>query len=175
MTHASDVDVSRQIEPVMLELGKAVLICQAFEGTLVLLLALLSHEDAGGADGAFAASFDLHSQKTLGQLLKRLTERLELPEEVRRLLELGWSRRNLIVHRFLHDNVALFAEPKGRIESEKKLIEYKMDVKRADVLACGLLDAAYAKYGVTVAAFKRKADCFWDHMNRDENEVTAKH
>ncbi len=58
--------VAQELEPVVLELGKALFICQCFEGTLVLLLSTISYEDADMDEDAFTAAVDLFSQKTLG-------------------------------------------------------------------------------------------------------------
>ena len=80
-----DQTIAGEVEPIMLELGKALHLSQAFEGTLVLLLSLISHEDANADDGAFVdAAFDSYSAETLGQPLKRLGERVELPHKVTR-------------------------------------------------------------------------------------------
>ena len=45
MSH-EQTDVARELEPVVLELGKALFICQSFEGTLIMLLSLISYEEA---------------------------------------------------------------------------------------------------------------------------------
>jgi hypothetical protein len=117
VSNADDAQtIAGEVEPIMLELGKALYLCQAFERTLVLLLSLISHEDANADDGAFDAAFDLYSAKTLGQLLKRLGERVELPDKVTRPLRIGWDSRNAIVHRFVQDHIAKFMNPAGRIE-----------------------------------------------------------
>ena len=162
-----------EMEPVLLELGKALYICQAFEGTLVYLLSLISDEEASSADGAFEAAIDLYSQKTLGQLLKRLGEKMKLPNELQEPLRIGWDRRNAIVHRFIHDNIGSFMEPGGRITAEKTLATYKREVKFADVVANRLLDLYLEKFGVTVEDLKRNADRVWEHLNRADSDDTA--
>jgi hypothetical protein len=92
------------MQPLFLELGKALFTCQAFEETLVYMLSLLAHDERAGEEGAFSSAFDLYSQKTLGQLLKALETRVAVPDEVRQVLTTGWDRRNAIVHRFIYDN-----------------------------------------------------------------------
>ena len=86
--------VATELEPVLLELGKALFVCQAFEGTLVMLLSSVSHEEADAENGAFTASVELFSQKTLGQLLKRLREKLDPPDELNACFTAGWNCRN---------------------------------------------------------------------------------
>ena len=39
--------MATDLEPLMLDLGKAVYICQAFESSLCLLHAMMTHEEAG--------------------------------------------------------------------------------------------------------------------------------
>lgn len=46
-----DQTIAGEVEPILLEFGKVLYLCQAFEGALVLLL-LISHEDANAGDGA---------------------------------------------------------------------------------------------------------------------------
>ena len=48
--------VAQELEPVVLELGKALFICQCFEGTLVILLSTISYEDADMEEGTFTAA-----------------------------------------------------------------------------------------------------------------------
>ena len=154
-----------EMEPVMLELGKALYLCQAFEGTLVFLLSLISHEDANAEDGAFSAAIDLYSEKTLGQLLKRLRERIELPDELTAPLRIGWDSRNAVVHRLIHEHIAKFMNPKGRVEVLAMLAAHKRKVKYADIIANRVLDTYLNKYGLTVDDLKSNADRLWEHLN----------
>lgn len=146
------------MQPLFLELGKALFTCQAFEETLVFMLSLLAHDARTGEAGAFSSAFDLYSQKTLGHLLKALETKIELPDEVRESLATGWERRNAIVHRFIHDNQLLLAQPKGRLQVEAALASYKAQVRMADKIANVLLDQLLKKYGTSVSELKRNAD-----------------
>jgi hypothetical protein len=171
---SNDQTMAGEMEPVMLELGKALYLCQAFEGTLVFLLSLISHEAANAEDGAFAAAIDLYSEKTLGQLLKRLGERIELPDELTEPLRIGWDSRNAIVHRFIHEHIAQFMNPKGRVAVLAVLADHKRKVKFADVIANRVLDMYLKKYGVTVDDLKSNADRLWAHLN-PPTEDASKH
>lgn len=166
--------ISAELEPVFLELGKALYICQAFEGTLVLLLSLISYEEAS-QDEAFTSAVDIYSQKTLGQLLKRLAEKIEIPAEVQAHLTQAWERRNVIVHRFVHDHISAMLEPKGRIELEALLVKYKQEIKLADVVANRLLDLYLGKHGLTVEALKENADRLWKYLNPISEEASVRH
>jgi hypothetical protein len=126
--------------PVFLEFGKAVYICQCFELGLCFLLSLMSHESSGGEGHVFQASWDFHSRKTLGHLLKSLRERMEVPEELDAFLAEGIDVRNQIVHGFLTQHATRLADPKGRLEIEQELAELKRQVKRRDIVVNVLLD-----------------------------------
>lgn len=165
--------VAQELEPVVLELGKALFTCQGFEGTLVILLSTISYEDADMEEGAFTAAVDLFSQNTLGRLLKRLTEKVDPPSELNDCFVAGWKNRNWIVHEFLHRTVQDLSSPQGRLETIGKLVEAKQKVKTADILANRVLDMYLKKYGMSVAALKANADRMWDHMNPSRPTVSS--
>src|SRR5437762_58867 len=96
--------VSEALAPVYLEFGKAVYICQCFKSSLCLLLSTMAHESSLGEEGAFKASWDFHSRKTLGHLLKALREKIEVPDDLDEFLGEGVDKRNEIVHGFLTKN-----------------------------------------------------------------------
>ncbi len=77
------------LEPLILEFGKAVYICQAFESSLCLLHAMMTHEETGGQEEAFTASWDFHSTKTLGQTVNALRKRIVIPADLNDYLEEG--------------------------------------------------------------------------------------
>lgn len=153
--------------PVFLEFGKAVYICQCLESSLCLLLSLMSHESANGEVGAFEAAWDFHSSKTLGNLLKTLRERIEVPEDFDEFLGVGIKKRNEIVHGFLTRNAKRLADPKERLAIDQELAELKKEVKRRDVVVNKLLDALFKRYGTSNAALKQDADRLWEHLNPD--------
>lgn len=171
----STAEIAEELGPVFLELGKALYICQAFEGTLVLLLSLIAHEDAGAEKGAFDSAIDLYSQKTLGLLLKLLGDNIDIPPELQVHLALGWERRNAIVHRFVHEHIASLIEPKGRIEVEAMLVKQKQEVKLANIVANRLLNLHLKKYGLTVNDLKRNADRLWEQQNAAIGDPLSKH
>ncbi len=172
----SEPDVIELTKPVLLEFAKAVYICQCLESSLCFLLALMAHERVP-EEGAFSASWDFHSKRTLGQLLRRLREQIEIPPKLDEYLGVGVDKRNEIIHGFLTKNAIRLAEPKGRIEIEKELIELKLEVKERDIVVNKLIDALLAKYGLSNEILKRNADRYWEHLNpRDGDEPqTPKH
>jgi hypothetical protein len=163
----SDVDqsMSDNLEPLFVELGKAVFICQSLEESLCFLHAQLSHEEAGRDEGAFEASWDFHSGKALGKLINALRKRIELPEEVDEFLNSGRIIRNEIVHGFMTKNIHRLSHPKGRLEVEAELVSLKLEVKKRDVTVNKMLDALFAKYGFSNADLKRHAGENWVYLN----------
>lgn len=149
--------MATDLEPLLLELGKAVYICQAFESTLCLLHALMTHEETGGEEGAFTASWDFHSSKTIGQTINALRKRIDIPADLSDYLEVGVKCRNQIVHGFLTKNIQRLMEFKGRLEVQKELEALKMEVKERDVVMNKLLDSFFAKYGLSNEMLKHQA------------------
>ncbi len=145
------------LEPLLLELGKAVYICQAFESSLCLLHAMMSHEEMGGEEGSFTASWDFHSAKTLGQTINALRKRIDIPANLSDYLEDGVKYRNQIVHGFLTKSMPRLLELKGRLEVQKELEALKMKVKARDVVMNKLLDALFAKYDLSNEILKHQA------------------
>lgn len=105
--------MSANLVPLFLELGKALFICQSLEESLCFLHAQMSYEEVGGQDDAFDASWDFHSNKTLGQLINALRKRIEIPEDVNAFLESGLNIRNDIVHGFMTKNMQRLYNLKG--------------------------------------------------------------
>ena len=155
MTDSTDT-MATDLEPLVLELGKAVYICQAFESSLCLLHAMMTYEETG-EEGAFTASWDFHSAKPLGQTINALRKRIDIPADLSDYLEDGIKCRNQIVHGFLTKNMPRLLEFKGRLEVEKELEALKMEVKKRDIVMNKLLDTFFAKYGLSNEILKRHA------------------
>ncbi len=172
----AEPDVIELTKPVLLEFAKAVYICQCLESSLCFLLSLMAHEKVP-EEGAFSASWDFHSKRTLGQLLHRLREQIEIVPKLDEYLGVGVDKRNEIVHGFLTKNAMRLADPKGRIEIEKELVQLKLEVKRRDIVVNKLIDALLAKYGLSNEILKRNADRYWEHLNPGEGDdlQTPKH
>lgn len=162
---ASTDNTSKLMAPIFIEFGKAVFICQSFESSLCLLLSFMEHETSKDQEGAFQASWDFHSKKTLGTLLKSLRERIEIPKNLDEFLGEGVDKRNELVHGFLTRNVGRLADSKGRLEIEQELVVLKREVKRRDVAVNRLLDALFKKYGTSNKQLKLHADRIWESLN----------
>lgn len=164
MTTLND-SMAANLEPLMLELGKALFICQSLEESLCLLHAQMTHDELDGEHGAFQASWDFHSSKTLGQTLNALRKRIKIPDDMNEYLEQGLKIRNSIVHGFVTKNLARVMEPKGRIEVEAELSNLKVEVKKRDIEVNKLLDELFAKYGFTNEDLKRAAGELYEAKN----------
>jgi len=149
--------MTTDLEPLMLELGKAVYICQAFESSLCLLHAMMTHEETDGQNGAFTASWDFHSEKTLGQTVNALRKRIEIPTDLNDYLEKGVKYRNQIIHGFMTKNMTRLMDFKGRLEVQNELDRLKQEVKGRDIIVNKLLDAIFVKYGLSNNDLKRQA------------------
>lgn len=157
--------MAADLEPLMLELGKAVYICQAFESSLCLLHAMMTYEEAGGQEGAFTASWDFHSTKTLGQTVNALRRRIDIPANLSNYLEEGVRCRNQIVHGFMVRNMPRLLEYKGRFEVLKELEVLKLEVKGRDVEINKWLDVFFSKYGLSNKELKRQASDLYAAKN----------
>ena len=62
------------------------------------------------------------------------------------------------------------ADPKGRIDIEKELVELTLEVKKRDIVVNKLIDALLAKYGLSNEILKRNADRYWEHLNPGEGD-----
>lgn len=165
----SDTDIVELTKPVLLEFAKAVYICQCLESSLCFLLALVAHEKVP-EEGTFSASWDFHSKQTLGRLLHRLRDQIEIPSDLDDYLGGGVDKRNEIVHGYLTKNAMRLADPKGRIDIEKELVELKREVKRRDIVVNKLIDALLVKYGLSNKILKENFGRYWEHLNPSEGD-----
>lgn len=168
MSNSVDTTMAGDLEPLMLELGKAVYICQIFESSLCLLHAMMTHEETDGQKGAFNASWDFHSTKTLGQTINALRQRVDIPADLNDYLEEGVRCRNKIVHGFLTKNMPRLMEFRGRLAVQKELETLKMEVRRRDIVVNNFLDALLAKYGISNEALKRRAGELYASRNKPD-------
>lgn len=158
--------IREELDPVLLEFGATVLICQLFESSLCRLLALIAESRNPSDFAAYDASWDFHSEKTLGGLLQALKAQVEVPSELETYLREGIDKRNLVIHGFLPRNVQRMAEPQGRIKVLQELQQMKKDIRRRDLVIVKLIDTLLAKYGLSTNVLKEQFDRQWAHLNR---------
>jgi hypothetical protein len=158
---STEKSVAHEMEPIFLELGKALLICQSLEVSLRSLNALLAHGETDGEEEAFGSSLDLYSNESLGQLINTLRKRIDIPAELSDYLESGLKIRNEIVHDSMTRNIERFSHPAGRLEVEFELAGMKKEVKKRNILVNKLMDSLLAKNACPNTDLKRNADDLW--------------
>jgi hypothetical protein len=123
-------NAGNEMDPIFLELGKAVFTCQSLEVSLRLLNAKLSHDATEEQENLFGAALDLYSNETLGQSINALRKRIDIPADLSDYLEAGLKIRNEIVHDSITKNMERIACPKGRLEVEAELAVMKKEVHK---------------------------------------------
>ena len=139
---------------VELELGKALVLCQLFENSLLMLLSLLSEHKLPSEGAAFLLVWDFVSKKPLGQLFQYLKNDLELPQDFQQYLQDGIDLRNELVHRFIRENIGLLANESGRREAVVKIKTIAREVRKRDRAVGKLIDVLLTKYGLSQATLK---------------------
>lgn len=84
------------------ELGLAVFQAQALEDVLVLLFASLHLSEAETRD-AIRSIMDAKYRQTLGKIIRDLSSKIKIPEEIGNELEIALVKRNWIVHHFFRE------------------------------------------------------------------------
>lgn len=158
---STEKSVASEMEPIFLELGKALLVCQSLEVSLRSLNALLAHGEADREEGEFGASLDLYSNESLGQLINTLRKRIDIPAELSDYLESGLKIRNEIVHDSMTRNIERFTQPAGRLAVAFELAGMKKEVKKRNIVVNKFMDTLFAKNGCPDPDLKRNADDLW--------------
>ena len=157
----------KQRAVVLAEFGATMYICQMFESSLCFLHALVSEDQN---PGSFHASWDFHSEKTLGALIDRLKKRLPVSQEVAASLEKGLKLRNEIVHGFLTRNLERLKQSKEHAGLISELHQMKMAIKSSDASVNKLADTFLSKYGLSNDLLKEHANALMQ-LARDRDYV----
>lgn len=157
--------LEKELDPILLELGASLYVCQGFEQTLIFLLAIVEMENAEMAEGSLASAIDSLSQRTLGQLLKRLHQKLDITTELDSAFEAAWTARNWIAHEFLHDTAVSMRDQEGRQKIRNRLMKSKLTVKRGDHLAIKLLDEYISQFGPAIEDMRTSAEHLWHKLH----------
>jgi hypothetical protein len=159
----------KDLDAVLIDLGSAVMVCQGLEATLVFLLAIFEMEDADAADGSFKAAIEALSEKTLGQLLKRLRTRLSFSENAEVQFRSGWEARNWVVHGFLRSTTEDFMSSQGRKRVRSRIAEAKRTVQQTERLAHHILEQYLEAYGIPLEELRKQTDLLLASSNATEN------
>jgi hypothetical protein len=162
-----DAEFREALAPVLAEFGTTVWHCQMFEDNLCYLLALVSENTTPSEGQAFQASWDFHSTKTLGFLVKRLGELVEvLPTDFQDFLRVGVEKRNLIVHGYMTKNATRLFQPKGRLEMVEELQYLRGEIDSRDKAIEQLILVFLEKYGIESSGYLQViAERLWRQAN----------
>lgn len=155
----------QELAPVMEEIGFALHACQTFEITLCTLLGLLSEHREAAEGQAFVASWDFHSSKTLGALIRALRQQIEIPDKLESFLREGVDARNRLVHHFFRDVGLRLLSPKGRLDAIDAIKLMRSAIQERDRALEPLVDALLRKYGSSTEKLKAQAEMLWDFEN----------
>jgi hypothetical protein len=164
MTMSTDDTTGSEMDPIFLELGKALYACQSLEVNLRALNAQLSRNDGDEEESMFGASLDFYSNESLGQLINNFRKRVDIPADVSDYFEAGLKIRNEIVHDSVTRDTQRFDHPKGRLEVEAELAFMRKEVDNRNILVNKLLNALLAKDELS-ADRKRNTQQFSDVIN----------
>jgi len=157
----SELSPSQQqaLQPVVYELGAAVYVCQQFETSLLLLLAILSAHDGVVTTESFKDGMVTYSEKTLGQLVKSFKTKLQLPENYEIFIREGVDARNRVVHGFVLRNAHKFLTIQGRSELIDELRAAQHIVNERQLSVRRVLDRALSVFGGSLEQIRKEMKC----------------
>lgn len=162
MIETSDEKIIEITSPVLLEFAMTVYICQSFESSLCFLLSLMEGNLPPKKQNNFQNSWDFHSKKTLGTLLKFLQSKIDLPQDVNNFLSERIKLRNQVVHGYLIKNGLRFANSVGRHEMIIELTEMRHQIKKGNIVINEMLDVYLEKYGTSSKQLKENVSHLFD-------------
>jgi hypothetical protein len=160
-----------EIKPVVYELGIAVYLCQQFETTLLLLIAILNDEQGVVNVNSFKAGICSYSQKktTLGQLARIFKEKLELPEAYIIYVQEGVEKRNSITHGFVMRNREKLLSIDGRSQLIEELREAQNIISDRLHSLDEVLNHALCVFGGSLEDLRMDTEIKFEGENLNEN------
>lgn len=152
--------MDEDIQPLMAEFGAAVHDAQVLEGSIELILSLLdqtarSNEKVPGIEALFA----VYSDKTLGQLIGLLKQRITVTGSEEKLLKEALGIRNHLVHAFFkqEDRLRSTLTPDGITSLIDEIGKIRTLIRQANDTSDRMLDELLKKYGLSVETLKEHA------------------
>ena len=145
----------KALDPVMLELGSTLYICQLFENSLSLLHSLIDNETSAPPK-VTPLSMD-YSKMVLGRLLILLRKKIDVPSELDDFIDQGIKMRNEAVHSYLIRNAERLVFPDDRKMLIEEIITLWEGIRSRDLAVCALIDEYLRKYGTSTAILKHVA------------------
>ena len=147
------------LDPLLLELGSTLMVCQGFEQALVFLLAVVDMEEQQQlTEGSLLSAADALSEVTLGRLLQKLRNKLELPVGVDAQFTAAWKERNWIVHRFLQGSANTLGQPGGLSTVVADLRSRKATIREANHQAELIADEYLAQFRMDLEQLQNNAE-----------------
>lgn len=123
------------LQPLLFEVGAALMDCQGFEFGIALLLFHLGRLGAVGLDPKkVQLILDNQDKKTAGQLIKLLKEHVVVSDGIEAALEKGLSARNILIHRVFIDNAERLPQAETREALVREVRALRTQVQHADKL-----------------------------------------
>ena len=148
----------RKLDPVVFKLGSAVLVCQIFEGSLVLLHQLIDEEEnVAGKTLRIGSDYNKH---TLGRLINLLKRRIDVPADAMEFVYEAIEIRNEVIHGYMTfpQNMAKFESDDGINSLILDLDDRTNAIRNRDNLVCSLIDQYLEKYGTSTKKLKQLAE-----------------
>jgi hypothetical protein len=164
MPSGSPLSDSTALDPLFSELGATLVVCQGFEQSLVMMLSIVQMEEQEMADGSLQAAVEELSQKTLGQLLRKIRSRLDLPAALDDQFRIAWEKRSWVVHGFLPDASATLAQAGGQAVVVQQLLSAKAAVRVANSQAEAVLDEYTAQFGPDIESLQVEVRERWSEL-----------
>lgn len=116
---------------------------------LNMILGLRKAENLDMSTEEYDKIFYENSDKTLGQLIKRVNRVYNLSKKDRKTLEMICQRRNFVAHHFFKEDIHKTFTVDGRVEMIKELVSYFEKSKELDISLMSYINEYMKKCGLT--------------------------
>jgi len=147
-----------KLDPLIFKIGSALLICQIFESSLLLLHQLI--DESIKSSNSTTKIGDNYSKDTLGNLLNKLKIKIDIPKDTCDFIFEAITIRNSIVHGYLtkKEHMVKF-ENDGELLSLIADLDIKINqIRERAHLICEFIDKYLEKYGTSTEILKRLAE-----------------
>ena len=123
---------SEVLEPIYFEAGAALFDCQTFEQDIAFMLYLFAQFGLEGFNvNHLQAILDNKEKKTAGQLIRLLKTHITIREDLEETLSNSLEARNILIHRFLIENVERFLDSNEREKLIKEIRSLRSRVRKS--------------------------------------------
>jgi hypothetical protein len=163
MEYMDTYDLSEHIKNVYAEFGLALYLAQVLEHGIVnaLMVVDLLAKNAGHPMQRqkwieeFDSFMDRHFAITLGKMINRLKELIEMPDDLESLLSDALSKRNYLAHHYFRERAEEFISYHGREQMVAELEDVQRLFRQADERLESILKPLRERYGISDEQLKR--------------------